>query len=376
MAPSMMTSYGNQGPNKKIEIPNGKVGVIIGKGGETIKYLQLQSGAKIQITRDMDADPNSTTRAVELVGTSDQIARAEQLINDVLAEADSGGAGRRMTGQPGGSEQFVMKVPTNKVGLVIGKGGETIKTMQATSGARIQVIPLHPPPGDTSTERTVQIDGSAEQIEAAKQLVNEVVNNENRGRNQAAGGGYSQQGYQTQQQASWAPPAQQQNYGYGYNQAQYSTPQQAYPNTGYPPAQQTATQAGGGDYSNYYNQPPPPPPQQQITPPGGPTDNTSAYNYSTPGYGNPANQTAAAAAAMYQQGGYYNYPQAGYAQMPYAAQYAAGSYYGGGGGGYQQPPGAAYSGDGSAGGTYDSAPPAAAPPPAQPAGPAKTSPQS
>lgn len=37
------------------------------------------------------------------------------------------------------------------------------------------MIPLHLPPGDTSTERTLQIDGSSEQIESAKQLVNEVI---------------------------------------------------------------------------------------------------------------------------------------------------------------------------------------------------------
>lgn len=86
--PQQSASYGGgyPGPNKKIEIPNGRVGVIIGKGGETIKYLQLQSGAKIQVTRDMDADPNSTYRAVELMGTPEQIAKAEQLINDVLSE--------------------------------------------------------------------------------------------------------------------------------------------------------------------------------------------------------------------------------------------------------------------------------------------------
>lgn len=74
------------GSSKKIDIPNGRVGVIIGKGGETIKYLQLQSGAKIQVTRDMDADPNSPTRTVELMGTPEQIAKAEQLINEVLEE--------------------------------------------------------------------------------------------------------------------------------------------------------------------------------------------------------------------------------------------------------------------------------------------------
>ncbi|CAL5379742.1 unnamed protein product [Camellia sinensis] len=63
---SIPVSHGDQGTSKKVDIPNGRVGVIIGKAGETIKYLQLQSGAKIQVTRDMDADPNSRTRMVEL----------------------------------------------------------------------------------------------------------------------------------------------------------------------------------------------------------------------------------------------------------------------------------------------------------------------
>lgn len=88
LAPSAIpVSYGNDhGTSKKIDIPQIRVGVIIGKAGETIKYLQLQSGAKIQVQRDMDADPNSVTRPVELIGTPEQIAKVERLINDVLAE--------------------------------------------------------------------------------------------------------------------------------------------------------------------------------------------------------------------------------------------------------------------------------------------------
>jgi len=38
-----------------------------------------------------------------------------------------------------------------------------------------QVVPLHLPPGDTSTERNIFINGTKEQIEAAKELVNEVI---------------------------------------------------------------------------------------------------------------------------------------------------------------------------------------------------------
>jgi far upstream element-binding protein len=178
---SQYSSYGGyQGTSKKIEIPNGRVGVIIGKAGETIRYLQLQSGAKIQVTRDNEAEPGAQTRPVELSGTPEQISKAEQLIKEVLAEADAGSSGtgsggRKYNAPQPGADTFQMKIANNKVGLVIGKGGETIKSMQAKSGARIQVIPLHLPAGDTSTERTVHIDGTQEQIEIAKQLVVEVT---------------------------------------------------------------------------------------------------------------------------------------------------------------------------------------------------------
>ena len=80
--PPVSYGYQNASSSKKIDIPNGRVGVIIRKGD----YLQIQTGAMIQVTRDMDADPNSPTRMVELMGNPEQIAKAEQLITDVLSE--------------------------------------------------------------------------------------------------------------------------------------------------------------------------------------------------------------------------------------------------------------------------------------------------
>ncbi|XP_051129168.1 uncharacterized protein LOC127250062 [Andrographis paniculata] len=315
------------GGSKKIEIPNNRVGVIIGKGGETIKYLQHQSGAKIQVTRDIDSDPNCTTRGVELTGTPDQIAKAEQLIDDVLSEAEAGNSGiasQRSTGQPSGADQFVMKVPNNKVGLVIGKGGETIKNMQARTGARIQVIPLHLPPGDTSKERTVQIDGTSEQIEAAKQLVEEVIS-QNRMRNPSSmTGGYNQQGYQARPPTNWGQPPPMQQPGYGYTQSgPYPGPPPQYnmnqpPYSGYPTQptsggyptnwDQSQNQQGaqGGGY-DYYNQQQ----QQQMQPQqhggsGAPSDGSGyGYGQQPPSY-----------SQGYGQDGYggYNTAQSGYGQ--------------------------------------------------------------
>ncbi|KAG6534522.1 far upstream element-binding protein 2-like [Zingiber officinale] len=353
-------TYGFQNSNKKIEIPNGRVGVIIGKSGETIKYLQLQSGAKIQVTRDMDADPNSLTRSVEIMGTSEQISNAEQLINDVLAEADAGAsatiASRKFGSFQTGAEQFQMKVPNNKVGLVIGKGGETIKSMQARSGARIQVIPLHLPPGDTSTERFVYIDGTHEQIEAAKQLVNEIITSETRGRNQTMSGGYQQGYHAPRPPTSWgppnAPPMQQPAYAYmppgAYPGAppQYNMPQQTYggyPSSGWDqtsnqPTQQTAP-GTGYDYYNQQSQ------QQQQTVGGSSTDGGAGYNYGQPlpsynnqaSYGDAAYPQTSTGQQSYGQDGYstgYNAPvysqaasnlQSGYDQQAYGSTVSYGT---------------------------------------------------
>ena len=61
-----------------------QVGALIGKAGDTIRSLQYNSGARIQITRDAEADPNSATRPVELIGSLKSINKADKLIKDLL----------------------------------------------------------------------------------------------------------------------------------------------------------------------------------------------------------------------------------------------------------------------------------------------------
>ena len=58
----------------------------LGKAGETTRYLQLQSGAKIQVTGDNEAESGAPTGPAELSDTPEQISKAEQLIKEVLAE--------------------------------------------------------------------------------------------------------------------------------------------------------------------------------------------------------------------------------------------------------------------------------------------------
>ncbi|KAF8018217.1 hypothetical protein BT93_H3187 [Corymbia citriodora subsp. variegata] len=185
----------------KIEVPNSKVGVLIGKNGDTIRYLQYNSGVKIQIVRDAEADMSSSTRPVELTGTKENISKAEKLIRDVIAEADAGGSpalvakGIATAHVPGSAEQIELKVPNEKVGILIGRGGDTIKSLQTRSGARIQLIPQHLPEGDDSKERIVRVTGDKRQIDVATQMIKEVM--KQTPRPSSLSGGFSQQAHRS-----------------------------------------------------------------------------------------------------------------------------------------------------------------------------------
>ncbi|KAL6658756.1 hypothetical protein ACP70R_002796 [Stipagrostis hirtigluma subsp. patula] len=374
--------------SRKIEVPNSKVGVLIGKAGETIKNLQLSSGAKIQITKDVDADSNALTRPVELLGTLENIDKAEQLIKSVIAEAEAGGSpaliARGFGSGQSGSEQFEMTVPDNKVGLIIGKGGETIKGLQTRSGARIQLIPQHPPEGVTLTERTVRVTGNKKQIEDAKAMIKQAMN-QTFSRHATQSGGYGQQNYRPQGHGAasqWGPRSQSQpGYGYpprgmpppqNYNQPYGGYPQQAPPRGGMGwdqrgPPPHSSHQGGGYDYYKHGSQPYD---SQPPSYPPGPGNYSSYGQPQAPSYGQPQYPQPAP-----QQ----NYGP-GYGDPRYSAPAPNQQYYGqppmGPQQGYQQPDPYArppYSGPGqwpprgapAADGTYQAPPPTSYGPPTQ-----------
>ncbi|CAM6026125.1 unnamed protein product [Sphagnum balticum] len=228
--PLYFNHQGDRGmQSSKIDIPNSKVGLVIGKGGETIKYIQKQSGARIHVARDADSDPRLSTRQVELMGSAEQISHAEQLLKDVIAEASSGGPGA-----PGGCghgpslrEQIHVKVPNKKVGLIIGRGGETIKSLQNHSGVRIQVQnDSETEPG--ATERIVTLTGNKKARDVAYDMIKEVIDENRMTRGPSGGyrnqhGGYRPSGPPQQ----WGPPSAPPSSYRGYLQAtQYPGPQQ------------------------------------------------------------------------------------------------------------------------------------------------------
>ncbi|KAI8985967.1 hypothetical protein BDB01DRAFT_842803 [Pilobolus umbonatus] len=206
-----------------LNVPVSKVGLVIGRGGETIRDFEERSKAKILIASDSTGDINNE-RAITLVGDDTAIKHAKGLIEDIVygngQHARSWGQGDKPYGSDHGSgygrgeERIYVTIPTTSVGLIIGRGGETVRALQEQSGARIKVDAT----GDrNSEERTVNISGDPQCVAIAKQLVEAKV---------AEGQQYNQ--YYSQ---------------YGYDQSQYSAAGQEGDNQ--------YQQYPGYQYSNY-----------------------------------------------------------------------------------------------------------------------------
>jgi far upstream element-binding protein len=129
---------------------------------------------------------------VNLIGSREAAARAKDLIMEIV-ESDSKSAATKDRvpalrdpgrepgygggyGGAGGSGADKINdsifVPSEAVGMIIGKGGETIKDMQATTGCKINVSPSS---GPGEVEREIGLVGSRDAIAAAKRAIEDKV---------------------------------------------------------------------------------------------------------------------------------------------------------------------------------------------------------
>lgn len=193
---------------EKIGIPNGFVGFIIGKGGESITSMQRKSGCRVQIQKEHEMEPGSTQRIITLTAsTQEAISMCRGIIEEMVLERNrlnqeqgnnrfsSAGPGANAAGQAAqmqvalsqGHAHVTVQVPNNDVGLVIGKGGLTIRSIQERSGANVQIPPG--PDSDNPMIRTVNITHpQMEGADFAKTLIEEVL--QNKIGNQQGGGSY------------------------------------------------------------------------------------------------------------------------------------------------------------------------------------------
>lgn len=123
---------------------------IIGKAGATINQISSSSGAKI----DMD---KSSSKCV-ITGDAAAVADAAAQIKAIMGQRDSYLASQTSVN---------IDVPEKKIGAVVGKGGATIKAIEAQSGARVKI---------DKESNAVTLSGTSEQVAVAAGLVENAVN--------------------------------------------------------------------------------------------------------------------------------------------------------------------------------------------------------
>uniref|UniRef100_A0A672HRY8 K Homology domain-containing protein n=1 Tax=Salarias fasciatus TaxID=181472 RepID=A0A672HRY8_SALFA len=178
--------YGSRvgGDSLDVPVPRFAVGIVIGRNGEMIKKIQNDTGVRIQFKPD---DGSTPERIAQIMGPPDQAQHAAEIISDLLRSVQAGGPpghgggrgrgrgqGNWNMGPPGGLQEFTFTVPTVKTGLIIGKGGETIKGISQQSGARIE-LQRNPPPNADPNIKMFTVRGSPQQIDYARQLVEEKI---------------------------------------------------------------------------------------------------------------------------------------------------------------------------------------------------------
>ncbi|KAM8963528.1 RNA-binding protein Nova-2 isoform 2-T2 [Lycaon pictus] len=197
----------------KVLIPSYAAGSIIGKGGQTIVQLQKETGATIKLSKSKDFYPGTTERVCLVQGTAEALNAVHSFIAEKVREIPQAmtkpevvnilqpqttmnpdRAKQVSRGKDWVSVKPVRKtsssllllfstlhpkdppsrslhtqakliVPNSTAGLIIGKGGATVKAVMEQSGAWVQLS--QKPEGINLQERVVTVSGEPEQVHKA-----------------------------------------------------------------------------------------------------------------------------------------------------------------------------------------------------------------
>lgn len=124
----------------KLLFSNQAAGILIGRGGETIRSFQETSGAMVKLAPHNELFPGTVERVALVRGTYDQVVSALTLMWNHLGESTTE-MDEFVVVDDADSEEAVAKllIPSTLAGLVIGKSGENIRDMRETYNVRLQM---------------------------------------------------------------------------------------------------------------------------------------------------------------------------------------------------------------------------------------------
>lgn len=207
---SMSNAGGNDQGTETISVESNLVGLIIGRAGENLRRVEADTQTRVQFMA-AGADGNSAHRMCKITGSRAAREHAKGEIARIIEE--NGNSNRVVPDrqasvkQPGsqqpalrsGEDSTQMMVPNRTVGLIIGRGGETIKDIQERSGCHVNILSE-----DKSLNglRPVNLIGTKDAAGFAKELILEIVDSDNKSMAQGNQSGQSGQSGQNNSRSS------------------------------------------------------------------------------------------------------------------------------------------------------------------------------
>jgi RNA-binding protein Nova len=147
----------------KILVPAYAAGSIIGKQGQTITQLQKDSGAVIKLSKAKDFYPGTTERIGLVTGDAMALKHVFQFMTEKTYEFPVPKDMAIINGDR--HKQVKIIVPNTTAGLIIGKGGATIRHIMESSGAKVQLS--QKPEQINLQERVITVTGEKNELMAA-----------------------------------------------------------------------------------------------------------------------------------------------------------------------------------------------------------------
>lgn len=161
---------------KKISIKfffsNALAGLLIGNGGKSIKELIEVSDARVNVSGMNEVYPGTNDRVVVLTGSLEAVSLAQTLIWEMLSQISKEGNNRPKNiewspkvavGSLGQNYDIPVSakiaIPAASGGLILGRGGSTIKGIAEESGAKVSMT--NKEEAIFTHERIISIDGDA-----------------------------------------------------------------------------------------------------------------------------------------------------------------------------------------------------------------------
>ncbi|MES1913142.1 MAG: hypothetical protein MHM6MM_005361 [Cercozoa sp. M6MM] len=161
------------GASDTMTVPVARVGLVIGRAGDTIRRIQSLTNTNIDV--DSSTNVGNVDRVFVIQGLPDDVAKAKRMMEEIVQGQSSTEPTVGLPDEMGvcvlstGECQIQMEATASEAGLIIGRAGSVIRDLQMRYHSQIQVVT---PEGPESSRRIVKLTGVRDAILALRNEIN------------------------------------------------------------------------------------------------------------------------------------------------------------------------------------------------------------